>query len=201
MKRYTIAGAVLLFAAALVSQVPKPGSGGSGSGDVSGQASSVDSEVALFSGTGGKTIKRATGSGLAKLASGVLSVATSGTDYALPPLYDTRANIAAATCGSAQEGRLGQTSDFPYLLAWCRSSVWNWRWRGAPITIPVCTNQAEVNYNGATSTTSNGVIRVTETGGDTATHNYKLLTCDTSGSTYTLYLDIEMLMQIGRAHV
>ena len=31
------------------------------SGDVSGPASSVDSEVALFSGTGGKTLKRATG--------------------------------------------------------------------------------------------------------------------------------------------
>jgi hypothetical protein len=53
-----------------------------GSGDVSSNtASSVDSEVALFSGTGGKTIKRATGSGIAKLTSGVLSTATAGTDY------------------------------------------------------------------------------------------------------------------------
>lgn len=49
------------------------GSGGS-SGDVSSNTStSVDSEVALFSGTGGKTIKRATGTGVAKLTSGVLS--------------------------------------------------------------------------------------------------------------------------------
>lgn len=55
---------------------------GTGSGDVVGQASSVDSEVALFSGSGGKTIKRATGSGIAKLTSGVLGTATSGTDYA-----------------------------------------------------------------------------------------------------------------------
>lgn len=53
------------------------------SGDVSSNtAASVDGEVAVFSGTGGKTIKRATGSGLAKLTSGVLSTATSGTDYA-----------------------------------------------------------------------------------------------------------------------
>lgn len=44
-----------------------------GGGNVVGQASSVDSEIALFSGTGGKTIKRATGSGFAKLTSGVLS--------------------------------------------------------------------------------------------------------------------------------
>ncbi len=43
---------------------------------VEGQASSVDSEVALFSGTGGKTIKRASTSGIAKLTSGVLSVVT-----------------------------------------------------------------------------------------------------------------------------
>ncbi len=47
---------------------------GSGSGDAStNTSSSVDSEVALFSGTGGKTLKRATGSGLATLTSGVLS--------------------------------------------------------------------------------------------------------------------------------
>lgn len=52
------------------------GPAGPGSGDVNGPASSVDSEVALFSGTGGKTIKRATGSGLAKLTSGVQSTVT-----------------------------------------------------------------------------------------------------------------------------
>src|SRR6187402_3290025 len=47
-----------------------PGPAGSGSGDVTGQASSVDSEIALFSGTTGKIIKRMTGSGLVKVASG-----------------------------------------------------------------------------------------------------------------------------------
>lgn len=56
---------------------------GSGSGDVSSNtATSVDSEVALFNGTTGKSVKRATGTGLAKLTSGVLGTATSGTDYA-----------------------------------------------------------------------------------------------------------------------
>lgn len=45
-------------------------------GAVTGQSSSVDSELALFSGTSGKVIKRATGSGIAKLTSGVLSVVT-----------------------------------------------------------------------------------------------------------------------------
>lgn len=43
---------------------------------VEGQSSSVDSEVALFSGTGGKTIKRASATGLAVLTSGVLSAVT-----------------------------------------------------------------------------------------------------------------------------
>lgn len=54
-----------------------------GSGDFSSNTStSVDGEVVVFSGTGGKTGKRATGTGLAKLTSGVLGTATSGTDYA-----------------------------------------------------------------------------------------------------------------------
>ncbi len=49
----------------------------SGTGDVSSNtSSSADGEVALFSGTAGKTIKRATGTGLAKLTSGVASVVT-----------------------------------------------------------------------------------------------------------------------------
>lgn len=47
-----------------------PASGGDFS---SNTATSVDSEVVLFSGTGGKTGKRATGTGVAKLTSGVLS--------------------------------------------------------------------------------------------------------------------------------
>ena len=45
-------------------------------GDVTGPASSVDSEVALFSGTGGKTLKRSTVTGYMKAASGVPSAVT-----------------------------------------------------------------------------------------------------------------------------
>lgn len=47
---------------------------------VTGQTSSVDSEIALFSGIGGKTIKRASTTGLLKAASGVIGAAVSGTD-------------------------------------------------------------------------------------------------------------------------
>lgn len=59
--------------------------GGGGSGDVTGPASSADSELPLFSGTGGKTLKRSnTLSGLVKLSSGVVSAAAAGTDYYNP---------------------------------------------------------------------------------------------------------------------
>lgn len=50
-------------------------------GDVTGPAASVDGEIALYSATTGKVIKRATTSGLLKAASGVLSAAAAGTDY------------------------------------------------------------------------------------------------------------------------
>ena len=50
------------------------GSGGGSGGDFSSNtATSVDGEIVLFSGTGGKTGKRATGTGYAKITSGVLS--------------------------------------------------------------------------------------------------------------------------------
>jgi hypothetical protein len=55
--------------------------GDTGTGDLSGPASSVDSEIALFSSTTGKVIKRATTTGILKGTSGVLSAATAGTDY------------------------------------------------------------------------------------------------------------------------
>lgn len=62
----------------------------SGSGDTStNTATSVVGEIALFADTTGKVLKRATGSGLAKITSGVLSAAAAGTDY------------VAATSGSA----------------------------------------------------------------------------------------------------
>lgn len=48
---------------------------------VSGTTGSVDSEIALFSGTGGITLKRASITGLVKASTGVASAATAGTDY------------------------------------------------------------------------------------------------------------------------
>lgn len=68
------------------------------SGDFStNTASSVDGEVVVFSGTGGKTGKRATGSGIAKLTSGVLGTATAGTDFVEPNSAITGASKAKIT--------------------------------------------------------------------------------------------------------
>lgn len=73
-----------------INLVGDKGADGAGTGDFSSNtASSVDGEIVLFSGTAGKTGKRATGSGIAKITSGVLGTATAGTDY------------VAATSGSA----------------------------------------------------------------------------------------------------
>ena len=60
------------------------GADGAGTGDVVGPAASVDSEIALFSSTTGKLIKRASLTGLVKATSGVASAATAGTDYVAP---------------------------------------------------------------------------------------------------------------------
>lgn len=53
-------------------------------GTMTGPGVSVDSEIALFSGTSGTSLKRATQTGILKGASGVIGTATAGTDYAAP---------------------------------------------------------------------------------------------------------------------
>src|SRR3990167_547573 len=49
--------------------------GPAGGGDVTGPGVSVDGELALFNGVTGALLKRATGTGVAHVASGVFSVA------------------------------------------------------------------------------------------------------------------------------
>ena len=93
--------------------------GATGTGDVTGPVASVDSELALYSSTTGKVIKRATLTGLVKAASGVASAATAGTDYLAPPSGTSilKANsggaLANATAGTdyvAPGGALGTPS-------------------------------------------------------------------------------------------
>lgn len=91
-----------------------------GTGDFSSNtATSVDNELVLFSGSGGKTGKRATTTGLAKLTSGVLSAAASGTDYA-PATSGTSVLKGNGSGGfsSAAASDLGLgTSDSPQFTA------------------------------------------------------------------------------------
>lgn len=77
--------------------------GDTGAGDVSGPASSVDSELALFDSTTGKLIKRASTTGILKGTSGVLSAATAGTDYA--------GMATAQTFTAAQRGSISALTD------------------------------------------------------------------------------------------
>lgn len=78
----------------------------SGTGDFSSNtSSSVDGEVVLFSGTGGKTGKRATGTGIAKLTSGVLGTATAGTDYYNPGGTDVAIADGGTGASTAEDAR------------------------------------------------------------------------------------------------
>jgi hypothetical protein len=72
-------------------------------GNVSGPGTSVDNEIALFSGTSGSVLKRASTTGVLKAASGVINAAVAGTDYVAP-------NVA--TTFTATQTFSGSTSTF-----------------------------------------------------------------------------------------
>lgn len=81
------------------------GTDGVGAGDVVGPASSVDNEIALYSGTTGKLIKRASTTGMLKASSGVIAAAVAGTDYVGPTTGSaiqkaSSGGLTAATAGT-----------------------------------------------------------------------------------------------------
>lgn len=87
---------------------------GFGTGDAStNTATSVDSEIALFSSTTGKIIKRASTTGILKGTSGVLSAATSGTDYAPGTSANTTGIVKSTTTTGALTTAVA--ADFPTL--------------------------------------------------------------------------------------
>lgn len=82
-----------------------PGCNAAGVGDASTNASfSIDSELAVFSGTGGKTIKRAMGDGYVKLAAGVMQTPgpIPGTDLPLPTTT-VPGGVVAKVCGGTDK--------------------------------------------------------------------------------------------------
>ena len=85
-------------------------------GSVAGPGSSVDSEIALFSGTGGATIKRATTTGILKATSGVIGAAIAGTDYYNPGGTDVAVadgGTGASTASAARDNLGLGTSNTP----------------------------------------------------------------------------------------
>jgi hypothetical protein len=103
------------------------GASGTGSGDVSSVDSvSVDNEIALFSGTSGKLIKRAVSTGLLKATSGVLATAVADTDYLAPAAIgvtvqgydvDTAKTDVAQTFTASQRGTVTTDNDLSFDLS------------------------------------------------------------------------------------
>jgi hypothetical protein len=86
---------------------------------IEGITSSVDGEIALWSSTTGKVLKRADLTGIVKATSGVATTATAGTDYLAPPSGTSilkansggaLANASAGTDYVAPGGALGTPS-------------------------------------------------------------------------------------------
>jgi hypothetical protein len=74
------------------------------SGSVTGPGSSIDSEIVLFNGTSGSSLKRATTTGVLKASSGVIAAATAGTDYVAP---GTATTFTATQTFSGSSSALG----------------------------------------------------------------------------------------------
>jgi hypothetical protein len=86
--------------------------GSSGTGDVVGPASSVDSEIVLFDGTTGKLIKRASVTGILKGTAGVLSAATAGTDYTTASSVESFTNKTFNANGAGNSLSNVEVADF-----------------------------------------------------------------------------------------
>lgn len=123
-----------------------------GSGDAStNTATSVDSEIALFSGTGGKTLKRASTTGIIKAASGVIGAAVAGTDYYNPGGTDVAVADGGTGASSASAARtnLGLAIGTDVQAADADLTTLASAFATATATVPASLKLAEATNNGA----------------------------------------------------
>jgi hypothetical protein len=91
---------------------------------------SVDSEIALFSGTTGKVLARSTATGLLKAASGVIGVASTATDYVSQAAYTTKGVLLVGT-GSGVIATLPVASTNGYVLTVATAQAGGMTWQAA----------------------------------------------------------------------
>lgn len=150
-------------------------------------ATSVDSEIALFSSTTGKLLKRATGSGIAKLTSGVLSVVTAPSG-AIVGDTDTQ-TLTNKTINNPILGTIRDTNNLD-IWAWAtvasRANYFNIfpTIAGSAVHIDAVGSDTDISFNivskGAGRLQSNGVTVPTISSTDTFTN--KTLTTPTIAS-------------------
>lgn len=136
--------------------------GAGGGGDFSSNTgTSVDSEFVLFSGTGGKTGKRSTGTGLALSTSGVYSVLAPTDDNIVIGNGTTWQLKAIADCTDTGGNHLNYTASTNSLSCGTSGSG------GAPTTATYITQTADgtLSAEQALSTLSTGIMRVATTTG------------------------------------
>jgi hypothetical protein len=121
---------------------------GAGSGDVVGPASSVDAEIALFDSTTGKLLKRATGTGYAKVTSGVLSADSASTVTA--DLQGTGLDVDAAGFRGIPQN--AQTGNYTLVAADAGKHIYHASGAGAGDTYTIPAN-GSVAYEIGTSIT------------------------------------------------
>jgi hypothetical protein len=145
-------GGTGLTALGTAGQVLRVNSGGTaleygavtGTGDVVGPASSVNAQIALYSGTTGKLIQAATTTGMVKATSGVIAAAVAGTDYVAP----------GGALGTPSSGTLTNTTGLPIStgVAGLGTGI------ATALGQSVGTAGAPVLFNGALGTPSSGTL-------------------------------------------
>ncbi len=126
------------------------------------------------------------------------SAGTPGTDYPKPSLYDTYANIAAATCGSTETGRLGFTTNSIY-TARCSGSAWVWFY-GGKVAVPLVDGDfAWINQGTSTVTVTGGSLLLTGQTGGSGVNSLRIRKKAAPATPYTVTVAISPALENAHA--